>query len=538
MTFNHPDFPEPKDPYGPVVQSSDPSFFAQGRTEPSEKETEVSQESAAPSPDSEVEVTNKEAIPALSFKTPPHNVTVTRPMTAQGVLKQPETLSLPAASNATQSELIRTIPNVRQDSDAKDVDWAANFYKGQTMTPVNGQLDDALSREGSDWHQGVQIGGELLRSTIPKLPVHQNAKLEGNQAYQAAMTHMQLGDIFFTGLWNSGFWVTFKPAPDPIWITINRILGTEVMGITRETYGLLHSTATSLAISTVISLLIPYVYSTTVNPSEMSIDKITEHMSSLDEQDFIWGFIASNFPRGVNIERSCIADPSKCRHVIAETMNIRELQLVDLDLIPEPLRQHMRSRKPGSMSLASVKEYREKLLSASDTTLKLTNVSGQEATLSLSVPTSLKKAIMSDNYVADIHQDVMKAVTSDTPSNQRAAMYDEYNTATEMRLYQHWVKEIHLDTNVIDDPKDIANILGSWTRDNSMRVQFFEGIKKFINSASISVLALEAAICPNCGSNHSRPEQQTRGKTDCIPLDMLQLFSDLAEFKQQLNSAR
>ena len=477
-------------------------------------------------------------LPALEFKTPPHNVVIARPTTRPGETTIPETVFLPSASYSTQDELVRGMPNIKSTSDRGDAEWAQTFFQGQLNTPLEGDLDKALSRENSLWRQGIEVNGETIRSSVPRFNTPSNAKLEGAQALQAAFSHMQLGDIFHTAMWNSGFWVTFKPAPDSIWITINRLLGTEVMGISRDTYGLLHSTATSLAVQTIINNILPYVYATSVNIGEMAFSDIPQYLSSADEHDFIWGFIAANYPRGFNIERACVANPADCRHVIKEVIDVRELQIVDNEKLPEPLRHHMRSRAAGSMSLKSVTEYQDKLNQINDSVITLKTTSGLEATVKLSTPSVRKKAYMADQYVESTHQDVLRAVTNDTPVSQRVALYNEYTTSTEMRLYQHWVKEIGLGTNSIEGEDDIAGTLGLWTRDPELRTQFFDGVRNFINNSSLSVIALEAAHCPACGKSHSRPEQKLRGRIDCIPIDIIQLFSNLAEFKTRLVSAR
>lgn len=500
-------------------------------------EEQVKRESASPSAVDSPKDFGQD-LPQMVYDTPPQNVTTTRATTSSEPNKHPDTLLIPAAPSSTQEELVRRMPNLSRDSAPSDARWASSFFGGQLNVPLNNDVETSLYREGSDWRQGVTVNGESIYSTIPRFPTPNNARLEGAQAIQAAFQHMELGDIFHAAMWNSGFWVSFKPAPDSLWITINRLLGTEVMNISRETYGILHSTATSLAISTIIDSILPYVYGTSVNPNEMPLTSIPEHLSVLDEHDFIWGFIVANYPNGFNIERSCVADPSKCRHVIKELLHVREMQFVDNAALPENMKAHMRSRSIGSMSLKSVKEYQEKLHQTTDAVITLSTASGATASMKLSTPSSQRKNQQADQYIDSTREDVLRSVTSDTPASQRTTLYNEYLSATEMRLYQHWVKEITLGTNSINDPNDIAQTLGMWTRDATLRTQFFEQVQKFINNTSLSAIALEAATCPNCGQSHSREEQKLRGHIDCVPVDVVQLFSNLAEFKVQLVAAR
>lgn len=467
-----------------------------------------------------------------------HNVTLSYSTVSNTPTNVYDVVAMPSSSASAHEELIRSIPNVAQLGNAADVNWARTFMASPEMSPADSALDASLSREGSQWRQGLEINGDLIRSVVPRFPAPQGVKLEGERALQAAYTHMQIGDIFYTGLFNSGFWVSFKPAPDAVWVAINRQLGHNVMGIDRQTYGLLHSTATSLAISTIIDSILPYVYMTSVPSTELPFEKIPEYLSNLDEHDFIWGFISANYPRGFNIERACIADASNCRHVIKETLMVRELQIVDNSALTDFHKQHMRQRAAGSMSLKSVIEYQEKLAAANDCVVTIESASGSQAQITFTVPSSAKKARMSDNYVEDVKAAVLKSVTADSPMNLRGAIYDEQMTATEMRMYQHWVKSIQLGDNTIEGEDDIADVLSTWTRDATLRTQFFDKITEFIDKNAITVIGLEAATCPNCGQSHSHPDQKLRGHIDYIPLDLIQLFSRLAEFKARLVQAR
>jgi hypothetical protein len=476
-------------------------------------------------------------LPGMKFEDEKsQNVTPSRATVSPGTVNVNETCMFPSASSAYHEALSRGFPSLRQLSSAEDRRWGATYLNSLWTNPADNALQSSLSREGSDWRQGVHVNGELLRSQVPHYQAPVNKIVTGEQALTLAYAHMEMGDIFHAGMWNSGFWVTFKPAPEPVWLNINRLLGADVTRLCRDTYGLLHSTATSLTVSTIIDAILPFVYATSVNPGEMAINDIPQHLKASDELDFIWGFICANYPRGFNIERSCLADPSKCRTVISEVIHPQELQWVDNAALPEFCRSHMRNRGAGKMSLANVKEYQERL----DAHLGQVITIGKNRTteLTLSSPTSHQKRIMTEAYVEGIKSSVLSSVTDDVPMSQRESMYQEHMAATEMRMYQHWVSKIVFDSITVDKPEDIANILGIWTRDNDLRVQFFEEMAKFLDKTSVSVLALQAVVCPNCGADHSSPTQIGLGKIDCVPIDIIQVFSLLAEFKTRVISAR
>lgn len=476
------------------------------------------------------------APPPLQFSTPPHNVKLNKPTVTTDDCPLLETIWLPAAAPASQQELMRSFPNMRALNSQSDVSWAQSFVGSMQMSPVNNELDAALSREGSEWRQGFQHNGDTVRSVTPKKKVVNNSELTGDEAIQAAVRHMRIGDLFHTQLFNSGFWVTFKPAPESVWMDINRQLGMEVGGITRRTYGLLHSTSTALAVSTIINAILPHVFATSVDSKEMPITSIPKYLSTQDEHDFIWGFVAANHPQGFNIKRSCIADPSKCKHEIEETIQVSELQICDWSALTPDMRTHMYNRAYGAMKLADVLSYQQKLMDRLESTIDLTGMMGHTTRLKLRIPSSETKDRMNQAYVTEVQQNVLSVVSEDTTPQERARLYQERETATEMRLYQHYVQRIDLGTNSISSPEDIAKTLGEWTRDYKLRGSFFDGMSKFINDSAISVIGLEAAVCPKCNADHSRPGQTLRGQIDYVPLDIVQVFSHLAELKSQIIS--
>lgn len=475
--------------------------------------------------------------PVLSFDTPPHNVQIDRPTTKPEPSVRRENLWLPAAPYASQGELLKSFPNMQDNRSSIDVHWASTFMSGMKTSPANGDLDKALSRDGSDWRQGITHNGDSIRSTIPRVNLPANTELTGEKAIQAAVRHMRLGDLFHAAMWESGFWVTFKPAPEAVWMDINRQLGMEVAGITRDTYGLLHSSSTSLATSTIIRAILPHVYATSVSLADMPVSDIPKYLSAQDEQDFIWGFIAANHPDGFGIERACITDPSKCRHVIKETIQVTELQVVDVSALSEKMRTHMHKRGPGSMKLQEVLSYQEELMARSECTREIKGSYGITASIRLRVPTSAAREQLSATYVAELQQNILQVVTSEAPPQARRQAYDEYHTATEMRLYHHYVTRIDVGGNAITDPSDIGRVLGEWSRDPQLRASFFEVMSEFLNASAVSAIGLEAAICPNCNGSHSRPDQKLRGKIDYVVLDVIQAFSRLAVYKNRLISA-
>ena len=521
----------------PVRDAPAPVVHQERVPEPAPEAKEVEEDKE----DKVVQDTIFPGMPALKIESEHHNVSLVSKTTSPEPSSMPDSIALPSAPRGTQEQLINSFPNLKDVKDPQAYAWAATVMQSRAMSPVNGVLEKALARPNSNWRQGVTQNGETFRSVVPRYQAQRNKDLTGEQGLQYAYSHMGLGDMFHAAMWNSGFWVTFTPAPETVWMNINRQLGMDVMGITRETYGLLHSSATTLATSTIINAILPYVYGTSVNGTQMTVRDIPKYLSTADEHDFIWGFIAANYPHGLNIDRSCIVNPNECRHVVSEKVHVTEMQVCDSSLLPEANVAHMRQRSMGCMTLESVIEYQKRMDAHNSSVITLTGTNGHSAKFHLQIPSSDKKTRMSDAYISETRDNILAVVTEDTTPDARRDLYESLATASELRLYQHWVKRIDLDddnNNSIGDEKTIASTMGAWTRDPNLREQFFTAMDKYIANSTVSVIGLEPLVCPNCGKSHARPEQALRGKVDYVPIDVVQVFSALADYKTRLVLAR
>lgn len=471
---------------------------------------------------------------------PPARARITRPIVSDKQTPSVESLDMPPARIEHMDAMVSRIPNLSDSTDMKDIQWSRTFMGAGAYLPYENQYKGAIEREGSDWQQGVSDGNTMIRSVTPRFNRNTKEKLTGDSAVQYALAYLGLGDLFVVNLWNSGFWVTFKPAPDVAWETLNRLLASEELRVGRATYGLSHSSHTSLTQATIVDYISQFVYSTSVKTSEMPISDIRKYMSVHDIHNFIFGFLAANFPHGLTIDRACIAGPDKCREVTTQTLEVCEMQLVDNSVFTTPeLRAHIRQRQAGSVSLEEVLRYQKNIAPNAPWVYDVDNGAKKRLRFHLAPPSAEKEFEMSYNYIEDIKQGVLSAVTADTSVSERNAMMNESISATDMCVYAHWVKEIEYeDGNVVDDPAAITKTLLNFTKDAVLRESFMRSVIKYIDRSTVSVLGIRPLECPKCGAVHSTTNEEHPEFQDIIPLDIVNVFCHLAEFKSRIIRAR
>lgn len=467
-------------------------------------------------------------------------VKIERPMVSDRQTPAYEVVDTASARAEHTAGMVASFPNMKEDRAHPDLAWASSAMGGMMTLPLNNQYEAALSREDSDWRQGLADNGDMIRSRIPTLPAQKNAKLTGDAAVQRAAAFLGLGDIYTSAMWNSGFWVTFKPAPDTAWMELNRLLGSEEIRLGRQTYGLIHSGLTALTQQTVIAFLLKYVYATSVDPTEMPISSIPLYLSVHDIPNFIMGFIAANFPHGYTITRSCITDPKVCRYTHEETLDVTEMQIVDNAQLSSPeLRAHMRRRAMGGTKLAEVLKYQETLPANTSSVQELKSGSGKTIRVRLAPPSAEREFEAAHAHVDEVVTGVQRTVQADTSVRRRTAMMNEAFASSELRTYEHWVKDFEIDTNTIEDEEDIAQSLGFFSRDHTLRDSFYKAVSAYIDKSVVSLQCLTPLVCPKCGANHQNKSEHLSAEfSDVIPIDVIQVFSLLAEYKKRLILSR
>lgn len=469
----------------------------------------------------------------------PTSARIDRPMVSDKQTPAVESLRMPSADINQNTDLLSRFPNMTKSASEEDKEWLSTFIDGLRMVSANRQYLQALQREGSDWRQGLFDNGDVIRSQIPRIAQPRGESLTGSAAIRHAVSFLGLGDTFTAAMWNSGFWVTFTPMPEVAWLELYRLLGAEEVRLGRATYGLAHSGATQLAQETIVNYILQFVYSTSVKSNEMPVADIPKYLSVHDINSFLWGFVSANFPHGFTIERSCVVDPTQCRNKAEETLELPELQVVDNSVLDTAARAHMRKRQQGSVPLQAVLEYQERLVLNTPSVVEVQTGSGKVLKMKLAPPSALHAFDMSHAHVDMVTTAVQKTVTQDTSLRERHMALNDYFTATEMRIYSHWVQSIELgQDNVVEGEEDIQKLLATFTKDSVMRMSYLDEISKYIDKSVASIIALSPMHCKKCGANHSRGSAHNSELQDVIPFDITHVFSLLAEFKARMIRAR
>jgi len=109
---------------------------------------------------------------------------------------------------------------------------------------------------------------------------------------------------------------------------------------------------------------------------------------------------------------------------------------------------------------------------------------------------------------------------------------DDYITdqgrLTALRQYSHWVNRIEVGEDAIEDYETIEALLGTLSSDETISKNFFEAVGKYIDDATISVIALPKYQCPACGGEQ-RADVHEKKHPHLLPIDVVRVFFTLLD---------
>ena len=455
--------------------------------------------------------------------------------TTQG---SPDTIELPPDTFENVIENIQRAPNLDTGGTEKARHWNNVMQQSLTYMPFKGMYVNRLNDQSSNFSQVLEYGGDRLYGAAPS---NRNkpgvTEVEGERAILKLVTQLGIGGLHRTPLYNSGFWVYFKPAAETELLELNAIISQEKISLGRDSYGLAHTNHVSFALSRVFELALRHVYETSVKQSELPLNKLGDHIAPQDIHAFIWGFLCANYPSGFHYERACSNNPTKCNHVVKGNLSIPKTLVVDTERLNDWQKNHMRSFAAGSMTLADIKRYYSELTHLHNRRIILNKGTDYELAFTLRTPTIRQYIDQGFKYINALVESVNRSLSIDISNDQRDIAIDQNSRAEKLCQWIHFFESIefgnlsdesNLSASVIKDHDTIVRSLATLSSTDSISEQIINEVVRYVEDSTISIMAIPAYDCPACGTAQ---EQQVDVRyprmAAYIPLDILQVFFGL-----------
>lgn len=508
---------------------------------------------AAETPEAIIAATDQEASPATPDRTTEKfdqkpNATLNYATSGSRTKGTPDTIAIPSATVDMTRRSLDATPNIDVVVGEQQQKWAGVVQEAMYHQPMEDMYVERLNKEGADFRQSVSHNGVEMRGRAPAFDQSPGEKtIEGERALIQLVAHLGIGGLFRAPMWNSGFWVTFKPATESELLELNRIMVQDKIQAGRWSYGLALSNTVVYTLDRVIDFILGHVYNTSVKPDEFSIADIKKHLAPQDINAFIWGFLCANYPTGFHYSSPCIKNPSSCQHVIEENLNVSKLNFTDNSALTEWQKNHMTSSAANSKSLESVKRYREEMKALHHRRVVLNEGTKHELAFTIKTPTVIEYIDQGHRWIGGIVEGVNAVLGIEDSGNMNArnAQINKITKATTLCQYIHWIDSIEYgvltpkegsdETKILKivDRATIEETLKQLSATDSIRESIISEVLKYISDSTITVIGVPAFDCPVCDTPQESDKPEYPRHASIIPLDVIQVF--FALLGQRLN---
>ena len=496
-------------------------------TEDQNKEGEVEQASPAAEPTPVQKPEEPEAREGFETKRTNTNVTQTfphsKPVPEKDVAKfdfdaDGEHLSLLGGDAFDLNELIDAYPNINSTGDPSMRRWAQELKLAQNTLMRGNPLAASLEREDSDWQQFVEHEGEKIGASRPKFG-DGGTVLTGERALLRVAAATGLGSIVQVPLWHTGIWLSFKNPPESAILELERRIANDKTTLGRLTNGMIFSNTSVYQNSYLLNFAFQYVFDT--NAKELNIDYLKSIIKVTDIPTILWGLGLAIYPNGYPYVQACSNTEGSCQHLIKEMLDLGKLVFTDNRSLTAWQRKRMTQRKQR-MTDEDIKRYEQEHIRGGIKLVELTPA----VSMNLRTPVIQDYENSGFSWIDSIVKMMENAFQVPLKGNERDEYITQQGRLTTMRQYGHWVGEVIVpDAEISNDRDTIEGLAGLFSGDEELRNRFIEEIGKFIDNATVSMVALPKHNCPACQWPQASVDEKRH--PHLIPLDVARVFFSL-----------
>lgn len=447
----------------------------------------------------------------------------------------PDFIAIPPAGFDEIEANLNNQPNVDTTISKGQRRWIETLRDSISFIPPENMYVERLASPASNFKQQIVHNGVIMRGVAPTFKREAGLReVEGESALLQIVSHLGIGGLFRAPLWNSGIWVTFKPCTESELLELNRVIASDKITMGRLSYGLALSNTIVYTIDRVFDFALRHIYNTSARPDELPLSQLREWIAPQDIYTFIWGFLCANYPSGFHYATACVADPSKCTHIVEETLNVTKLLWVDESELTEWQKTHMSGMSANSKSLDSIRRYREELKASQNRRVVIAPNTKHEMAVTLRTPTINEYIDQGHRWIGSVVESINQALGMNASADERNMEINRRTKATALRRYTHWIDSIEYGqfstagadepaVSIIRDRETIENTLSTLSATDSIREAIMEETAKYINESTLAIVGVPSYDCPACGKPHA-PNSNYPRHVSIIPIDVLQVF--------------
>lgn len=394
-------------------------------------------------------------------------------------------LSIPAAGMDAEAPYQSRQYGDYMKNNGHDLDWWRLKRMAGWINMRDNVHAQTSEREGSAFRQGVQSERGLLTAAAPSFKDTENVKLTGERAMLRVRSLLNMGTIVQIPLWHSGFWVSLKAPTEAEILELHFRMAQEKTEFGRLTNGLAFSNETVFFTSMMMDFALAHLYDSSLK--DTGEVNVRSKIVALDIPILLWGLACVIWPRGFQYARSIIKDDE--HKIIREKLNLSKLLWTDTSALTPWQVSHMANRSGNQMTNESVDRYRTEFTRGQARLIEL----APGLSMTLKVPTADHYIRSGQSWINSIILMVDSVFgVSDDPKVREEQLFN-HGRAANMRQFGHWVESIQLTNgNTIEDEDSIEQTLDVVSSVDEMRDKYRDGIRKYIEDSTVSLVAVPA----------------------------------------------
>ena len=455
----------------------------------------------------------------------------------------PTVFMLPGGTRSMMEKLIMYPNDVISDdaapSSENEFEWATGYFYGMGQSSIiYDQYRYLVNNQKARWKNGTPLANGKLRGIRSPNPTIDKAKTNVNAAVALLHSAMNVGKDIDIFLYHSGFSVTLAAPTLSQFMALDRKISENNIEIGRKIMGLMHSADTLYAQKAIMDLFFDCVKDTSLGV--VSREDLINSISQLDIPIIAWALACAKYPNGFNLAMSCMAKPNECHHQWFSVINPRFMFFVDNDkLSEEQIRIASITRRQSQEDFI---RYWNEFDFGEEQNLEMPSLNENiKIHITFGNPPVGHYFKNADMWIGEITRQANESFKLPLVGDDRAAYIQSQVMATKALTYMHFISKIVMtdvetgDEVEITEENDIRGVLVSISGQEGMLNHFMNGVQRFINRATLSVIALPNVKCPSCGGFH---ETDDEGEVNLhiVPVDPIVVFTILCQ--QQTHNYR
>ena len=446
-------------------------------------------------------------------------------------------ITLPSVPSVEINALSDSYGETTAESE-RTTDWLQQIALGANLINRGDALYKTQFLPDSEWVRRPEVEGERLGVSVPRYgDESQGGLMTGARARQFMRQAIGMGTSLRVPLWHSGIWVSFEAPGDEQLLELNSRVDAEKVAVGRALYGMLFSNTSVVTNELLIDFALQHVYQSTVNYT--NVEELKGIIQLADMPTLIWGLMCTLYPNGFPYERPCVTGPEKCTYVVRETLALGKLSFTNRRALTAKQEAHMKKRK-ASYSLADIKAYQAEHNFRTPKTIDV----GHGLRVEFRNPTLTDYIASGHAWIDNLVKSVDEAFGADLSQDERDLHVIRKAQVTAIRQYAHYIERVVAQDDraaadrAVEDRQSLEEVLSVLSADATIYQQILDGVGAYIESTTMSMIAIPRYNCPNCDHDQGiipPPDDSdaeprivdTRLNPVLIPLDVGQLFFTL-----------